>query len=75
MKTIFDVLSAYKNNEYTIQEEKPSSRKLPENHVFDEDMSVKWNCEEVVKYNEELVTKLTDYRKRSNLMLLLMMNL
>ena len=44
----------------------PTLKKLPEGHVFDEDKSVRWNREEVVKHNQAVDNEVANLNKRKN---------
>ncbi len=46
----------FKNKEQT-----PGFRHLRENHIFDENKSVKWNKEKVIEYNANLDQKRKEY--------------
>ena len=40
----------------------PDKKKFPENHVFDEEKSVRWNREEVVRRNSEIENRIAQHR-------------
>ena len=40
----------------------PDRKKFPENHVFDEDKSVRWNREEVARINAEIEDRISQHR-------------
>lgn len=49
-----DVQRNYREGLYTNQMEYPNSRKYKENHIFDENESVKWNRKKVIEENEKI---------------------
>lgn len=49
------------NNEYRSKIEYPKEKKLNENHIFDENQTVKWNRDEVNRYNESIDKQLQEY--------------
>ncbi|MDX5808386.1 hypothetical protein [Bacillus cereus group sp. BfR-BA-02730] len=51
---IDEISNAFVNKFYEPLQEYPSHRKFSENHVFDEEKSVKWNREEVERQNEQV---------------------
>ena len=54
------------NNSYKPTRTYPTVRKYSDNHIFDEDKSVKWNKEEVVRRNAELAAEMDAYRKEQS---------
>ena len=62
--TIDAIKRMYENDGY--EAIRPSMKKVPENHVFDEDKSVKWNREAVINWNNEVKQEMQNYRKRQN---------
>lgn len=66
MKSIYHVRIDYENGEYDNKIPYPRKSKLKEDHVFDENKSVKWNREEVVRYNKSVDEERIKYREETN---------
>ena len=66
MKTLEDVGIDYNNGEYENTMKYPNKSKYKENHIFDEDQTVKWNREEVVRQNELIDLEKKAYSNESN---------
>lgn len=60
------ILERIKEGYYNSTVEYPKSTRYRENHVFNEDKSVKWNREEVVRKNAEIDKLKADYRDSVN---------
>lgn len=64
---IDDISSKYRNGDYDNKMESPYSlRKYREDYVFDEDQSVKWNREEVIRKNKKVQDKKDTYKAESS---------
>lgn len=66
MKTIEDVYVSYNNGDYNSKLGYPKAMRLPENHIFDENQSVKWNREKVQEHNDRIVKEKEAYNEDSN---------
>ena len=51
---INDIRQLYNNGEYTVKYDIGSNCKLPDTHIFDEELSVKRNREMVVEHNQKI---------------------
>ena len=51
---INDIRQLYNNGEYTVKYDIGSERKLPDTHIFDEELSVKRNREMVLEHNQKI---------------------
>lgn len=58
-----DIYDAVRNEYYKSKVPYPKREKYAENHIFDENMSVKWNREEVARRNQAYKNALTEYYK------------
>lgn len=58
-----EIIEKIRNNEYQSKEAYPERRGYREDHVFDENKSVKWNKEEVVRQNEKIKAQMDAYNK------------
>lgn len=58
-----DIYDALRDGLYKSNVPYPSHGKYAENHIFDENMSVKWNREEVARRNQAYKDALTEYNK------------
>lgn len=58
-----DIYDAVRGGHYKSNVPYPKYEKYGENHIFDENMSVKWNCEEVVRRNQAYKDALKEYYK------------
>lgn len=66
MKTLEDVRTDYNNGEYKNTMEYPNKSKYKEDYIFDENKTVKWNREMVIKENEFIDLYKRTYRDESN---------
>lgn len=66
MKTLEKIRIAYNNKEYETKLLYPTSEMFPtfkENHVFDENQSIKWNREKVIEENNKKKEALKIYKE------------
>lgn len=63
--TLEEIRIAYNNKEYENKLPYPNKSKYKENHVFDEEKSVKWNRVEVDVQNQLLQVEKENYRAES----------
>jgi hypothetical protein len=60
--TLEEVRYNYDNGDYKTKLEYVKESRLKDNYIFDEEKSVKWNKEQVIKHNEQLKIDKTAYR-------------
>ena len=66
MKTLDEIKDAYNNKEYENKMDYKHFKKYSENHVFDEEQSIKWNREQVQIKNQEALEYSRKYREEVN---------
>lgn len=63
IKTVFEIKEAVRKGEFNPKPVGRFIKRFPENHVIDEDKSVKWNREEVARLNEAALAEHTAKRQ------------
>lgn len=61
-KTIEEIGKDWEEGKY--EADRPIMKKVSSDHVFDEDMSVKWNREEVLKHNTAVENEKENYKQK-----------
>jgi hypothetical protein len=63
MKTADEIRESIKNRDYENQIPYPTSKKVRQDNVFDENQSVKWNKEMIEAHNKVVDEEFAKYRK------------
>lgn len=61
--TIEEARKKYMSRQYEVHDETSEEDMLHPGHVFDENMSVKWNNEQVKRHNERISAKIKENKK------------
>ena len=65
---IDDIRDAYNHGVYTFKPEKPIPKTVSNDHVFDENLSVKQNREMVAEHNKMVANMTREYRNKDHAM-------
>ena len=63
-KTIRQLLMDYQQGKYFYKDTDSIPEKLPDNHIFDEDKSYKWNRQQVAEYNAKIDLQIQEIKDK-----------